>query len=196
MSAEWITHQYFKKLIFLLLSGILIFSSCRKKTGLVIRDDIHTLPSATARDIETIFTDSGKLQLILKAPLLEQYNNADIPYTEFRFGINVVFYEGSQAPTARVSSKYAKYTEPRALWELRDSVVAVNAENDMVETELLYWDQEKNLFYTDRFVKITDQDQVTMGTGFEYDPRKETRRIKNVTATFYISNEQKVTPDP
>lgn len=196
MNTERVVRQNLGILVSLILAGVLIFSSCRKRTGFVIRDDIHSLPSATAKDLETVFTDSGKLQLILKAPLLEQYNNADIPYTEFKSGINVVFYEGSQKPTATVTARYAKYTEPRALWELRDSVVAINAENNMVETELLYWDQEKNLFYTDRFVKITDEDQVTMGTGFEYDPRKETRKIKNVTATFYVSNEQKVTSDP
>lgn len=196
MNTERIARQNIKRLIFLITAGVLILSSCRKKAGLVFRDDIQNLPSATARDFETIFTDSGKLQLILKAPLLEQHNNADIPYTEFRFGINVIFYEGSSEPTAKVAAKYAKYTEARALWELRDSVVAVNSENDMVETELLYWDQGKNLFYTDRFVKITDQDQVTMGTGFEYDPRKETRKIKNVTATFYVSNEGKIASEP
>lgn len=196
MSTDKNVPQNLIRLFFLILAGALVFSSCRKKAGMIIRDNISRLPSATAKDLETIFTDSGKLQLILKSPLLEQYNNADIPYTEFRSGINVVFYEGSSQPVATVTAKYAKYTEPRALWELRDSVVAVNAENDMVETELLYWDQEKNLFYTDRFVKITDEDQITMGTGFEYDPRKETRKIKNVTATFYVSNEQKVTSDP
>ncbi len=174
----------------LICTVTLLLLSCEKKIGTVNKIDLISLPSVTAKDIETVFMDSGKLQLVMTTPLLEQYQNADVPYSEFRSGIRVVFYEGHESPTANVSAKYAKYTDDKKLWELRDSVVAINAENDMVETELLFWDQQKNLFYTDRFVKITDEDQITMGTGFEYDPRKDTRKIKNVTATFYVNDEQ------
>ncbi|MCK7538900.1 MAG: hypothetical protein MZV63_52170 [Marinilabiliales bacterium] len=36
---------------------------------------------------------------------------------------------------------YARYTEKDEVWELRDSVVAVNTDGDILETELLYWSE-------------------------------------------------------
>ncbi len=47
-----------------------------------------------------------------------------------------------------------------------------------LKPKFLFWDQEKDLIYTDRFVKITNEDQIVMGTGFESDPRLNKRRIK------------------
>ena len=85
-------------------------------------------------------------------------------------GIKVVFYDGKKDPVGSVTAKYAKYTKSSNLWELRDSVVVVNERNDKLETEVLFWDQEKDLIYTDRFVKITNEDQIIHGNRFESDP--------------------------
>jgi hypothetical protein len=66
----------------------------------------------------------------------------------------------------------------------------VNEKNEVMETELLYWDQGKDLVYTDRFVKLTSEDQIVMGTGFQSDSRLNDPRIRNVSASFYIKDEQ------
>jgi LPS export ABC transporter protein LptC len=89
-----------------------------------------------------------------------------------------------------LSSRYARYEDARKLWELKDSVIAINEKKERLETELLYWDQDKNIVYTDRFVKITSEDQIIMGTGLESDPRFTKWRIRNVSAQFYIKDEK------
>jgi len=43
-------------------------------------------------------------------------------------------------------------------------------------------------------VKITGKDEIIMGTGFESDPRLTRWKIKNVSATIYINDEQKGNP--
>lgn len=68
-------------------------------------------------------------------------------------------------------------------------MVIVNETNDRLETDQLFWDQEKDLIYTDRLVKITNEDQTVIGTGFESDSRLEKRKIKNVSATIYLKEE-------
>ena len=122
-------------------------------------------------------------------PVMETYNNIESPYSEFRSGIEVAFYDGHEKPVGTAYAKYAKYTDKKKLWELKDSVVIVNETNDMLETEQLFWDQEKDQIYTDRFIKITNEDQTVMGTGFESDHKLTKRKIKNVTATIYLKNE-------
>jgi LPS export ABC transporter protein LptC len=167
-----------------------VVMSCENKIDLIPKSDLLTLPSLTVKDFETVYSDSGRLQLVLSGPLMEQFNNNESPYYEFRSGIRVLFYQGRKNPTGSVTSKYAKYTKSNSLWELRDSVVVINEGNDKLETEVLYWDEPKDLIYSDRFVKITNEDQIVMGTGFESDPRLSKRRIKNVSATIWLRDEE------
>jgi LPS export ABC transporter protein LptC len=164
--------------------------SCEKKSGNYPTIDILTLPSLTGKNFKSVYTDSGLIQLELSAPLMESYDRSETPYTEFRSGISVLFHDGHKEPVASVTAKYAKYTDSKNLWELQDSVIAINEAGEKLETELLYWDQKKGLIYTDRFVKITTEDQIIQGYGLESDPRLSTRKIKNLSAVIYLKDEQ------
>jgi LPS export ABC transporter protein LptC len=159
--------------------------SCESRTDIIPKSEILSLPSLSVKNSESIFTDSGQVQLILSFPVMDQYDNKDFPYTEFISGIKVDFFDKKGAHAGLVTSKYAKYTKTNNVWELRDSVVVVNDKNDKLETELLFWNQESDLIYTDRFVKITNTDQIIIGTGFESDTHLQHREIKKVSATIY-----------
>ena len=172
-----------------LISAILLSYSCNSKVEKVEGFEILSLPTLTGEDINTVFTDSGKVKMIMSAPVMEEWDNFGSPYTEFRKGMKIFFHDGQKEPKATASAKYAKFVEKDNLWELDDSVVIVNESGDKLETEQLFWDRDKNLVFTDRFVKITNEDQTVMGTGFESDPQLTRRRIKNVTATIYLHDE-------
>jgi LPS export ABC transporter protein LptC len=117
---------------------------------------------------------------------MERYTESKPPYSEFKNGIKVLFYDGHKAPIASFTSKYAKFLEDKRLWELRDSVIVVNEKNERLETELLYWDQEKDLVSTDRAVRITSEDEIVVGIGLESDSRFLKWWIKDVRATISI----------
>jgi LPS export ABC transporter protein LptC len=172
-----------------LLFAVVLLYSCEGKIEKIVDFEILSLPSLTGKDINTVFTDSGKVQMVMSAPIMEKWDNFESPYSEFRKGMKIAFHDGHKDPIATASSKYAKFVDKENLWELDDSVVIVNESGDKLETEQLFWDQDKNLVFTDRFVKITNEDQTVMGTGFESDPQLTRRRIKNVTATIYLHDE-------
>jgi LPS export ABC transporter protein LptC len=182
--------KYKRLFPFVIIFLIPLVISCENKINFIPKSDLLSLPSLTVKDFETVYADSGKLQLIMKASLMEQYNNNESPYYEFKNGIKVTFYNGHPNPEGTVTSKYAKYTKAANLWELKDSVVVINETKDKLETEVLYWDEPKNLIYSDRFVKITSEDQIVMGTGFESDPKLNKRKIKKVSATIYLKEDQ------
>ena len=188
MKLSAITYKALTRPVIILLLSLAVLS-CENKIDFIPKSDLLTLPSLTVKDFQTVYTDSGKVQLVLSAPIMEQYNNNESPYYEFKSGIKVIFYDGREKPSASVTSKYAKYTKSNSLWELRDSVVVINEGNDKLETEVLYWDEPKDLIYSDRFVKITNEDQIVMGTGFESDPRLIKRKIKKVSATIYLKDQ-------
>lgn len=185
------TKSIFNNLLLLSVSvmAALLLSTCGKKIDTIKKAEVLSLPSVTAKNSRTVFTDSGRVQLILSFAIMESYNNIELPYSEFKSGIEVLFYDGHEKPVGTVYAKYAKYIDKKKLWELKDSVVVVNETSDKLETEQLFWDQEKDQIYTDRFIKITNEDQTVMGTGFESDHSLTRRKIKNVTATIYVKEE-------
>ena len=172
----------------IILTGIVL--SCEKKVSSIPKSDILSLPSQTGKDITTSFYDSGRLELTLTTPLIEKFDSKEKQYTEFPAGIKVVFYNGKIKPEGSVTSKYAKSTSGNNMWELKDSVVVINENNGKLETELLYWDQQKDLIYTDRFVRITNQDQITLATGFESDSKLNVQKLKKVSAIIPLKDEK------
>jgi LPS export ABC transporter protein LptC len=171
------------------IATLQLFCACERKVDIIKKTDILSLPTVTVRDFQSVFDDSGKVQLILIAPLMQSYDNSESPYSEFKSGIKVIFFEGHKDTIASVSAKYAKYTNKDKLWELKDSVVVFGETKDKLETEDLFWDQEKDIIYTDRFVKITSEDQIVMGTGLVSDSRLTKRKIKNVQGPIYLRDE-------
>jgi LPS export ABC transporter protein LptC len=178
----------FRKPIHFTVIGIVLvlLLSCENKNDFIPKSDLAILPSVTVKNFETVYSDSGRLQLILSSPLMEDYDNKEFPHTEFKSGIRVLYFNGKTVAAGSATAKYARYTKNDKLWELRDSVVVINENHDKLETELLYWSQDKDLIYTERFVKITNEDQIIQGFGFESDSRLYKRRIKKVTATIYL----------
>lgn len=169
----------------------LAISSCKNDDEVVADLQIRDMPSMSARNIETMYTDSGKVTLIMRAPLINQYDDLENPYTEFPEGVTVLFNVSDENSEARIASRYARYTKKDKVWELRDSVVAVNEKGFVIETELLFWNEEKERVWSDRFVQITGDGEIIRGTGFESDQRLEHWKIKNVTQTIiYIEDEQ------
>jgi LPS export ABC transporter protein LptC len=182
---SFISHLYTLTLVISLVSV-----SCSKKIEVIKKSDIESYPTMTVREFRTEYSDSAKKQVVMTSSLMERYSNKKPPYSEFTKGINVLFYDGHKEPVGFLSSKYAKVTEDKRIWELKDSVVVINEKHDTLETELLYWDQGKELVYTDRFVKISSVDRVTMGTGFEANSRLTWYQIRNISSDFYIKDEK------
>ncbi|MBS0010691.1 MAG: LPS export ABC transporter periplasmic protein LptC [Bacteroidales bacterium] len=181
--------QILNKRSFAALAWAALFFSCREKIEIINTSLNPDVPTQLVHDFITSYTDSAVLELRLKAPLMEYYGKQDVPYAEFNEGIEVYFHEGLDKVIGQITANYALYTESKGLWEVRDNVIAVNDEGEILETELLFWDEKKDQIYTDNYVRITQTDQIIMGNGLESDTKFNNWKIKNVTATLYIDDE-------
>ena len=184
---DTITRYFF---IAVLVTWTAMFFSCRDDIDIINRSISEATPTQVVNDFVTTYTDSALLKLRLESPYMEYFGKMEEPYSEFPKGITVTFYDETGAPSGKISARYGKYFEQTRLWEVRDSVVAINEKNELLETEQLYWDDPGDLIYTDKYVRITQQDQIIQGYGLESDPRFLKWKIKNVTATLYIDDEQ------
>jgi LPS export ABC transporter protein LptC len=177
--------------IAVLLTGAAIVLSCDNDLEIAANVEVLKLPSLTVKNFRSEQTDSGFLQVIIQAPLVERYTRDVDPYSEFPKGIEVTFFNRMNEPSAYLSSDYAKYFEGKKMWELRYNVKVRNEQNELLETELLFWEEEKDRVYTDRYVRITRKDMIANGIGFESDSRlTKTRILKGHNTSIYVDDEQ------
>jgi len=181
----------FLRRIAVLLTGTAIVLSCDSNIEVETTVEVLKLPSLTIKNFRSEHTDSGKLQVIIQAPIVERYTRGVDPYSEFPNGIEVTFFNKMNEPSAHLTSDYAKYFEGKKMWELRYNVKVRNEQNELLETELLFWEEEKDRVFTDRYVRIIRKDMIANGIGFESDSRlTKTRILKGHNTSIYVDDEQ------
>jgi LPS export ABC transporter protein LptC len=151
--------------------------------------DKQEMAMQTMKNAEIIFTDSGLVRVIIKAPEIVNYPNASEPYTEFPGGFHTVFYDSEKNPETDLFAKYGIYYTKQALWEARDSVEVINRDGEILNTEQLFWDEKKKLIYSNTFVKITRPDEIIKGEGFESNENFTRWKITRIQGEIYLKDE-------
>jgi LPS export ABC transporter protein LptC len=184
------TFIYFKSIVVLLLF-IIIFFSCK--------NDIKTVSSICARDnspveitkdVEFTYSDSGRVEILLTAPVSNRYVS-DNPYIELPKGMKVVFYDSLKKNiTSSITANYAINYEKKHIVEAKNNVIVINYQKkERLNTEHLIWDQNKGTIYSDKFVKITTKEEVLFGEGFTSNENFVSWSINKPTGSFIIKHE-------
>lgn len=170
--------------------AVAMLMSCKNDIEVISSlTNIDNLPSQTIVNLETLYTDSAKIQLRVKSKLVKSFNQAENPYLEFPEGLEVFFYDKNEKIESQLSARYAIYHEADELWEAKDSVVVINANDEILNTEQLFWDENKKLIYTDKFVSITTANEIIYGDGIEANENFTNWKIMKPRGTFYLENE-------
>ena len=178
-----------RSLIISIAFVVAMLMSCKNDIEVISSmTNIDTLPSQTIVNLETIYTDSAKIQLIVKSKLVKTYNREEDPYLEFPKGLEVFFYDRNGIVESQLSAKYAIYHEADQLWEAKDSVVVINANDEILNTEQLFWDENKKLIYTSKFVSITTTNEIIYGDGLEANENFTDWKIMKPRGTFYLEH--------
>lgn len=111
-----------------------------------------------AFQIESFLSQEGKTKARLTAPfMLRQVTDSN--FIEFPRSLHVDFYDTTSVVETILDAKYGKYREYESKVLLRDSVIVINIKNgDTLRTPELWWDQNKQEFYTDKPSHITKRD--------------------------------------
>jgi len=147
------------------------------------------LPDQSATDIELLYSENAVVQLKLMAPVLEHYKDEEEPYILFPKGVHVYFFNSMKEIESELQANYAKYYESKKLWEARNDVRTLNENCDLLNTELLFWDEKKELIYSDKFVKITTAEEVLYGDGFESNQNFTKYQIKKLKGIVSLKDE-------
>ncbi|HVA98994.1 MAG TPA: LPS export ABC transporter periplasmic protein LptC [Bacteroidia bacterium] len=179
----------FKKIIFSSCL-LLLLSACENNISTVkIITSQSNLPLQTGKNVEIIYTDSAKLKVKLTSPEMNRFPGKS-PYTECPKGVNVIFYSDSGTINSTLTSDYAIRYENTGKMEAKNDVVLVNKKGDKLNTEDLIWDQQKQIIYTNDFVKITTANEVIYGDGLQSNQSFTQYKILNITGTINLNNNE------
>lgn len=168
--------------------SIAMFFSCTNNAK-EVRDFLadKNMPIGMAKDIYLKHTDSGRVDVKMKSPLMLEFRNRkDHPYSEFPQGIYITNIEKNGDSTT-VQGDYAKNYDKTEVSEIRDNVVIINyAKKNKLETSEIFWDKKTHYFFTEkRFVFYTASDTI-YGTGFEASENLDVWWVKNQSGVIQL----------
>jgi len=125
----------------------------------------YTGPVMSAKNIEVVFSDSGKIQAKVYSVLLNRYSSPE-SYMEFPRGFKVNIFDSALRTETSIVANYGKRKEYSRIMEARGNVIVRNeVKKQQLNTEKLTWDENRRMIFTSEPVKITTLDKVVFGKG-------------------------------
>lgn len=182
--------------VFLSLSLTFFFSACSRKKGemaapIVERD---SLPVLNTRGVETHISDSGITRYCIITEEWLVYDRKQPSYWAFEKGVYLERFDSTFHVEATIKADTAYFYDKQKLWKLMGDVDIKNQKGERFNTELLYWDQNKQKVYSDRFIRIEQPDRIITGRGFESNQEMTVYVIHKPEGIFYVEDEAMASP--
>lgn len=149
--------------------------SCKGKLGEAEDLVLSETPTQVVADMFMQQTENGMVKMRAEAPRMEKYERDTLDFEMFPDGFFVYgFDETGKLETEIVAdnARHMKYDDGRESWEAFGNVVVKNLINqEVMETDTLYWDQKNERIYTHCYVRMYSPDGFMQGYGMESDQR-------------------------
>lgn len=171
-----------KSIVILISMSMTMLFSCENDISKIKVSNAEELPIIQSNGIQTVYSDSAVVRLKITGPELKEFAETDDKeaYIEFPKGLKATFYNQSGRIESSLEAEYAIFWKKVKQFEARTNVVVKNfSEKQELFTEQLFWDQDEEKIWSDKFVKIITENGPTYGEeGFESDQNFAKFRIK------------------
>lgn len=183
-----------KSIVKLMILSLAMLFSCENDIQKVKElTNAKELPVIHATDIETIYSDSAVVRLKITGPELKEFAETEDreAYIEFPLGLKAIFFNKSGRIESSLEAEYAIFWKKIKQFEARTNVVVKNfSEKQELYTEQLFWDQEGEKIWSDKFVKIITENGPTYGEeGFESDQNFSKFRIRKSRGQMTVEDD-------
>ena len=165
------------------LAVAFIVYSCKGKLSEAEALNLAETPVQIVEDMFMQQTENGMVKMRAESPRMEKYEKDTLQYELFPAGFFVyAFDESGKLETEIVAdnARHMKYKDGRETWEAYGNVVVKNLINqEVMETDTLYWNQETEMIYTHCYVRIISPDGFAQGYGMEADQRTRSYTLFN-----------------
>ena len=168
--------KYLKLFLFtpvaaLAATTLLLFSGCKNDISVVKSLTIkEKSPTETATKMHLYFSEGG---IVRNEFIFEEMNKYELPepYVEYPKGVEACSYNENREKEVTLTANYGKNYEAKKIMEVKYNVVITNHKTgEIIETEHLVWDMDKQFIYSNTQIKQTKPDgSVYIGDRFESD---------------------------
>ena len=172
---------------------MLVFSSActgnQKPTGDAVTNR-DSLPALETRDVTTLISDSGVIRYRITTPIWLVFDKLNPSRWTFEEGVYLENFDENNDVMAEIKADTAYYYDKKKLWELRGHVEIKNQQGEKFNTELLFWNQDTQKVYSDKFIRIEQIDRTITGHGFESNQQFTVYTIRKPEGIFYVDEDK------
>ena len=136
--------------------------------------------------VSTTISDSGQISYKIDADEWLVYSLRKPPYWAFEKGLHLEKYDTLMNIEATITCDTAYYFNEMQLWKLIGNINMTNPQNQRFYTDLLFWDQEEKLIYSDAYIRVEQEDQITEGVGFSSNQDLSVWQIRNTKGIYTV----------
>ena len=167
--------------LFMLLSC----SNDKKNVGSPIEEP-DSISYLSTYGVTTLISDSGRISYKIEAEEWHIYEKRNPKYWAFEKGAYLEKYDDSLRIEATIKSDTAYFFSDMKLWKLIGNVNMKNPKEQRFYTDLLYWDQNEELIYSDAYIRVEQEEQITEGVGFSSNQDLSVWQIRNTKGIYTV----------
>ena len=171
---------------------LFLLFSCKEetKTDSLSTSEADSIAFMSTYGVNTLISDSGRISYKIEAEEWLIYEKRNPKYWAFEKGAYLEKYDDSLRVEATIKSDTAYFFSEEKLWKLIGNVDIKNQKGEKFFTNLLYWNQEDGSIYSDKYIKIEQQEQITTGIGFRSNQELTDWEILSTEGIYIIEDKQ------
>lgn len=147
----------------------------------------NKLPRMVETQVTTLISDSGITRYRITTPIWYIYDRAANPFWYFPKGLMLQRFDEHYHVDGSIRCDSAHYFIGQQLWKLEGHVNAMNLQGETFSTSLLYWNERDQRIYSDSLIRITQQNKIIIGVGFNSNQTLTQYTILNPEGIIPIS---------
>jgi len=124
-------------------------------------------PLQTIYGYHTVETHMGEIQWEIFGEKAERFTGEEDLYL---IGVRMIFYEEGEK-SATLTSQRGRVNENTRNMTARGEVEILTEDERTLRSEVLHWDNEREIIHTAEYFRATEVDKVLTGVGLETDPK-------------------------
>lgn len=178
----------------------LVIPSCVKRESSGENSDVNSVPRQVIEDMYFVQSKNGNMEVRVSTPRMERYQNdsTKVEYECFPQGVHLYGYNEEGMLESEIYSDNAKHTRhfEEEKWEVFGNVVIHNFINEqLLETDTLYWDAREHTIYTDCYVKMHSPAGFMQGYGLRSDEMARNAQLLKPFDAYGLVNGVEQVPD-
>jgi len=170
--------------VFFIFTMPFFFAACKsdKKSSVNLSYDPETIPSMNTDSVNMLISDSGLIRYKMITKTWEIFDQAKDPFWYFPEGLYLEQFDTTFNVVVTIKSDTAWNYEKKKLWRLKGNVFVRNSVGETFASDELFWDQQKQKIYSDKYVEIDRPEKgILRGKGgFEANQQMTEYQFKNV----------------